>query len=257
MTGSSRRASPGLLALSLALCLAGCATTAAILPPEEPAIHVVSEFSDDDYVARAPDPWEGFNQRMYKFNYHFDKYVFLPIVSGYEFITPTVVQDGVTHFFNNVGEVRTLYNSLFQLKAEKSLITLGRFVTNTTLGIGGLFDPATSFGLQQQKEDFGQTLGVWGVGTGPYLVLPILGPNTVRSATGFAVDAGIRYAILSAIGPFDNIQGGTGIQAGISSLEAIDLRHKEKFRYYESGNPFEYYMVRFLYREKRELAIGE
>jgi phospholipid-binding lipoprotein MlaA len=179
------------------------------------------------------------------------------VVSGYEFITPTVVQDGVTHFFTNIGEVRTLYNSLLQLKAEKALITLGRFVTNTTLGIGGLFDPATSLGLSQQKEDFGQTLGVWGVGTGPYLVLPILGPNTVRSATGFAVDAGIRYAILSAIGPFENIQGGTGIQVGISALEAVDLRHKERFRYYESGNPFEYYMVRFLYREKRELAIGE
>jgi phospholipid-binding lipoprotein MlaA len=253
----SRRAAPLPLAFSLALCLAGCATTAVMLPPEEPAMHAVSEFSDDDYVARAPDPWEGFNRSMYKFNYHFDKYVFLPVVSGYEFITPTVVQEGVTHFFTNVGEVRTLYNSLFQLKAEKSLITLGRFVTNTTLGIGGLFDPATRFGLQQQKEDFGQTLGVWGVGTGPYLVLPILGPNTVRSASGFAVDTGIRYAILSAIGPFANIQGGTGIQAGISGLEAIDMRHQETFRYYESDNPFEYYLVRFLYREKRELAIGE
>ena len=255
MAATICRGFPVLLALYLALLLAGCATTAANLLPEEPAMHSVSEFSDDDYVARTPDPWEGFNQSMYGFNYNFDKYVFLPVVSGYEFITPTFVQEGVTNFFTNVGEVRTLYNSLFQLKAEKSLITLGRFVTNTTIGIGGLFDPATSFGLQQRQEDFGQTLGVWGVGTGPYLVLPILGPNTVRSASGFAVDAGIRYAIMSAIGPFDNIDGGNGIQVGISALEAIDMRHKEKFRYYQSGNPFEYYLVRFLSRETRELAI--
>ena len=103
-------------------------------------------------------------------------------------LPPTVVQEGVTHFFTNVGEVRTLYNSLFQLKAEKSLITFGRFVTNTTLGIGGLFDPATSFGLQQQKEDFGQTLGYWGVGEGYYLVLPFFGPSTTRDVWGLPVD---------------------------------------------------------------------
>ena len=250
-----RRIYPVIIALYLALSCAGCATTTVNLPLEMPAMHTVSEFSDDEYVARVPDPWEGFNRSMYKFNYNFDKYFFLPLVSGYEFITPTFVQTGVTNFFNNVGEVRTLYNSLLQAKGEKSMVTLGRFVTNTTIGIGGLFDPATSFGLERQKEDFGQTLGVWGVGTGPYLVLPVLGPNTVRSAGGFAVDAGIRYAIISAIDPFENTRGQDGIQAGIETLEAIDMRHKESFRYYESGYPFEYYMVLFLSSEKRELLL--
>ena len=255
MTVTIRRFYPILLALCLALTLAGCATTAASLPPEVPAMHSVSEFSDDENIARAEDPWQGFNRSMYKFNYNFDKYIFLPVVSGYEFITPTFVQTGVSNFFSNIGEIRTLYNSLFQAKGEKALTTLGRFVTNSTIGLAGLFDPATSFGLKRQNEDFGQTLGVWGVGTGPYVVLPILGPNTVRSASGFAVDSGIRYGIVTAIDPFPNSDYTTPVEVGISTLETIDQRHRQKFRYYESDYPFEYSMVRFLFTEKRELAV--
>jgi phospholipid-binding lipoprotein MlaA len=128
-------------------------------------------------------------------------------------------------------------------------------VTNSTIGIGGLFDPATSFGLEAQSEDFGQTLGYWGVDSGPYLVVPVLGPNTLRSTGGFAVDAGIRYAIVGTINPFENVQNGNVILIGISTMEAIDMRHKQKFRYYESGYPFEYYMVRFLYNKKSELLL--
>ena len=255
MTVIIRRVYPILLALCLALTLAGCATTAANLPPEVPAMHSVSEFSDDENIARVEDPWEGFNRSMYKFNYNFDKYLFLPVVSGYEFITPTFVQTGVSNFFSNIGEIRTLYNSLFQAKGEKALTTLGRFVTNSTIGLAGLFDPATSFGLKRQNEDFGQTLGVWGVGTGPYIVLPILGPNTARSTAGFAVDSGIRSGIIAAIDPFPNSDYTTPVEAGLYTLEAVDQRHRQKFRYYESDYPFEYSMVRFLFTEKRELAV--
>ena len=253
MTVITIRVYPVLLALCLALTLAGCATTSVKLPPEVPALHSVNEFSDDEYIARIDDPWEGFNRSIYKFNYNFDKYLFLPVVSGYEFLTPTFVQTGVSNFFNNIGEIRTLYNSLFQAKGEKSLTTLGRFVTNSTIGIAGLFDPATSFGMKRQNEDFGQTLGVWGAGAGPYVVLPILGPNTVRSTAGFAVDSGIRYGIVAAIDPFPNYEHIELAKTGVTTLEAVDVRHQQKFRYYESGYPFEYYMVRFLYHEKREL----
>ena len=248
-----RRSYPILSALCLAMMLAGCATTAANLPPEAPAMHSANEFSDDEFVARIDDPWEGFNRSMYKFNYNFDKYLFLPVVTGYEFITPTFAQTGVSNFFNNIGEIRTLYNSLLQGKGTKSLTTLGRFVTNSTIGIAGLFDPATVFGMNRENEDFGQTLGVWGAGAGPYVVLPILGPNTVRGATGFAVDAGIRYGIVAAIDPFPNYEHIDLAKSEVTTLEAIDMRHQQKFRYYESGYPFEYYMVRFLYHEKREL----
>jgi phospholipid-binding lipoprotein MlaA len=245
-----------IVALYLALSLGGCATTTtAHLPLVVPAMHSESEFSDDEKIADVADPWEGFNRRMYKFNYHFDEYFFLPVVSGYEFITPTFMQKGVSNFFGNVGEVRTLYNSLLQLNGKTFLTTAGRFLTNTTIGIGGLFDPATPLGLKKQGADFGQTLAYWGVDPGPYLVVPVLGPNTVRSAGGFAVDAGIRFAAISAIDPFGNVDNGTTILAGISTLEAIDLRHKEKFRYYESGYPFEYYIVRFLYYKRGELLM--
>lgn len=243
------------ITLSLALTLAGCATTAVNLPPEVPAMHTVAAIDDERIAYVADDPWEGFNRSMYKFNYNFDKYFFLPVVNGYEFITPTFVQTGVSNFYTNLGEIRNLYNCLLQGKGMKSLNTLGRFVTNSTLGIGGLFDPATSFGLKWQREDFGQTLGVWGVGTGPYVVLPVFGPSTVRSASGLAVDSGINIGMYMAIDPFPKFNYITPVEYGITALGAIDQRHKEKFRYYESGYPFEYYMIRFLYREKRELAI--
>jgi phospholipid-binding lipoprotein MlaA len=98
-------------------------------------------------------------------------------------------------------------------------------------------------------------LGYWGVDSGPYLVVPVLGPNTLRSTGGFAVDAGIRYAIVGTIDPFENVENGNVILIGISTMEAIDMRHKQKFRYYESGYPFEYYMVRFLYNKKSELLL--
>jgi len=251
------RGYPVIVALYLMLSLAGCATTAVNLHPEAPAMHTVSEFSNDERIAGIDDPWEGFNRNMYKLNYYLDKYLFLPVVNGYEFITPTFAQSGVSNFFNNIGEVRTLYNSLFQVKGVKAISTLARFLTNSTIGIGGFFDPATHFGLKKQNEDFGQTLGYWGVNTGPYLVVPVLGPSTVRSTGGFAVDAGVRYAIVTATEPFENVENGNVILAGISTLEFIDLRHGENFRYYESGYPFEYYMVRFVYHQKREFLLME
>ena len=250
------RVYPVIIVLYLVLSLSGCATTTtAKFTPEVPAMHSVSEFSDDERVVDIADPWERFNLNMYKFNYHFDRYFFLPVVSGYEFITPTFVQKGVSNIFGNIGEVRTFYNSLFQLKGKKFLTTFGRFLTNSTIGIGGLFDPATPLGLKKQNEDFGRTLGYWGVDSGPYLVLPVLGPNTLRSTGGFAVDAGIRFAAINAIDPFENVENGNVIMAGITTLEGIDMRHREEFRYYESGYPFEYEMVRFLYHKRGELLL--
>jgi phospholipid-binding lipoprotein MlaA len=138
----------------------------------------------------------------------------------------------------------------------ESLTTLGRFVTNSTVGLGGLFDPATSFGLERQEQDFGKTLGYWGMESGPYLVLPIFGPSSLRDTGGLIVDNGIYYGIYTAIDPFGNTGNSFAISAGITTLDFIDTRHKQSFRYYESGYPFEYYMVRFIYHQKREIEIG-
>jgi phospholipid-binding lipoprotein MlaA len=221
-------------------------------------MHSVKEFADDEQIL-TNDPWEGFNRSIYKFNYNFDKYVFLPVVNSYEFILPTFAQTGVSNFFNNVGEGRTFYNSLLQAKGTKAMITLGRFLTNTTIGIGGLFDPATSFGLKRQNEDFGQTLGVWGVPTGPYFVMPILGPGTVRSAGGFAVDTVVHSAAVTTLknSTFRGLSDGTKntILNSVAVLKAIDNRHQQPFRYHDSGYPFEYELVQFLYRQSREMQV--
>jgi len=176
------------ITLGLALYLTGCAASNAHIASEIPPMHTVSEFSDDESVSHTHDPWEGFNKGMYKFNYEADRFFFLPVVNAYETAAPGFVQTGVSNFFANIREVRTFYNSILQAKGKKSLVTLGRFLTNSTIGIGGLFDPATSFGWRQQHEDFDRTLETWGVGTGPYLVLPVLGPSTIRDGLAFLVD---------------------------------------------------------------------
>lgn len=240
------------LVLMMSLYLTGCAATRANTPAEVPARHSISEFRDQNF-ADVADPWEGFNRNMYRLNFYFDKYVFIPVVNSYEFVTPTFVQNRVSGVYNNLGEVKNFTNSLFQLKVTESVTTLGRFVTNSTVGLGGMFDPATSFGLKRHPEDFGKTLGYWGAESGPYVVLPIFGPSSLRDTGGLAVDTGITYGIYTAIDPFRTTGNSFATSTGINTLEAIDARHQQSFRYYESGYPFEYYMVRFFYHEKREI----
>jgi len=257
MTISIRRACPVMIILTLALTLAGCATTSSKLTPEVPAMHSVKDFADDENIL-PNDPWVDFNHSMYKFNYNFDKYFFLPVVNGYEYIAPVPVQTGVSNFFNNINEVRTFYNSLLQAKGEKALITFSRFLTNTTLGIGGLFDPATHFDLKRQTEDFGQTLGVWGVPAGPYLVVPVLGPGTVRSTSGFVVDTAVHGAIKTAIDLpqyFSPESNGEDLLTALTVLKTIDNRHQQPFRYHDSGYAFEYELVQYLFRQSRELQV--
>jgi len=240
----------------LLLFSAGCATTTGVnTQAEVPPMHSISEFSDQRF-AEVADPWEGFNRGMYRFNFYLDKVLLLPIVNSYEFVTPIFIQERVSGCYNNLLEVRNFSNSLFQLKGMESATTLGRFVTNSTLGLGGMFDPATGFGLVRHDEDFGKTLGYWGAGSGPYLVLPFFGPSSLRDAGGFAVDSGINYGIYTAIDPFKNSDNGLAYAAGITTINAIEARHLQTSRYYESGYPFEYYMVRFFYHEKRDIEAG-
>ena len=257
MTNTNRHhACTRIIALLLSLSLTGCAATMAHNQAETPPRHTISEFKDQRF-AEVADPWEGFNRNMYRFNFYFDTYLFLPVVNSYEFVTPVFFQERVSSFFNNIGEVRNLTNSLFQLKGKESASTFGRFVTNSTVGLGGLFDPATTFGLERRQQDFGKTLGYWGSGSGPYLVLPIFGPSSVRDTGGLVVDTGISYGIYAGIDPFGNTGNSFAIGSGVTALNAVDTRHQKSFRYYESGYPFEYYMVRFFYHEKREIEIGK
>ena len=244
-----------ILAQVLLLSLAGCATSGVDTRAEVAPMHSIDEFRDQPF-AEVEDPWEGFNRSMYRFNFYFDKYIFLPVVHGYEFVAPSFVQERIFGFYNNLGEIKNLTNSVVQLKGRESLTTLGRFVTNSTLGLGGMFDPATRLGLNRRGEDFGKTLGYWGADSGPYLVLPIFGPSSLRDAGGLAVDSGVSYGIYRAIDPFGDTGHSLAISAGITTLDAIDTRHRQSFRYFDSGYPFEYYMVRFFYHEKRDIESG-
>lgn len=250
------RIAAAFLILITTLLLGGCAT-GSVRPADEVApLHSMAEFKDMRF-AEVADPLEGLNRNMYRFNYYFDKFVFLPVVNSYEYVTPAFVQARVSGIYNNLGEVKNLTNSLFQLKGVESITTLGRFVTNSSLGLGGMFDPATSMGMVRHDQDFGKTLGYWGADSGAYLVLPVAGPSSLRDAGGFVVDSGISYGIYSAVAPFGNSTNGLAITAGIKTVEAIDTRHQESFRYFESGYPFEYYMVRFIYHEKRNIESGK
>ena len=242
---------------SLVLTLSGCASAPQMVSlPEIPAMHSVDEIQDE-YLAQSQDPWVGFNKNMYKFNFYMDKYALLPVVSGYEFITPTFVQERISSFFSNLREVRNITNNMFQLKGKQTLKSLSRFVINSSVGIGGLFDPATGLGLETPQEDFGQTLGYWGADPGPYLILPLMGPSNVRDTSGFVVDTSIQMAIKFAIDPFSGIDNSWIIDAGMTTLEGIDKRHLTKFRYHDSGYPFEYEMLRYLYGKKREIEIRQ
>jgi len=207
------------------------------------------------FAADIYDPLEGMNRRIYTFNYYFDKYLFLPVVGAYEFIMPDYVEDRVSNFVDNIYEFDNFTNNLLQLKLKQTGITLARFVTNTTVGIAGLWDPATNLGMARQPEDFGQTLGHYGVGNGPYIVLPILGPSNLRDTTGTVVDT---VAFTAAVKSLESDwMEDNDVRLIFSGVAAVDKRHRQSFRYYQSGSPFEYGMIRMLYSSKREIEIAK
>jgi phospholipid-binding lipoprotein MlaA len=161
--------------LLAALLLAGCATTGERNPK---------------------DPWEGFNRKSFAFNEKLDETVLKPVATGYTKVVPAFAREGVNNFFDNLEDVGTTLNNLLQGKPKEAASDLGRFLANTVLGVLGLWDVATPMGLEKHYEDFGQTLGVWGVQSGPYFVIPLLGPSTARDAPAKAVDPSWYYSNL-------------------------------------------------------------
>lgn len=166
---SSLRTFPHWLLILLAfLSMGGCAT---VEGPRDPR-----------------DPWEGYNRAMFEFNDAVDRAVVKPMAKGYRAITPDPVDKGVTNFFSNLDDVRVALYNLLQLKPKAATQDIGRVVWNTTVGLLGIIDVASELGLPKHDEDFGQVLGYWGVPSGPYLVLPLFGPSTVRDAPGIYAD---------------------------------------------------------------------
>ncbi len=228
-------------------------------PFEEPEIEKVEEY----------DPWESYNVLAFKFNYNFDKYILKPVAQGYDFVLPKDVQGSINNFFQNLRFAPRFFNNLFQAKFKGAGIEMSRFLINSTLGVGGLFDPAgIMFDLNTPLEDTGQTLGTYGTPPGPYLVLPFLGSFTTRDAVGFVGDTFLdpfNWLILPIIEIADAprlIQHDDTIaiaQFGIKVVDTVNLRalNLEKFQGVEEGTLDLYGAVRNGYLQQRAKAIRE
>ena len=190
------------------------------------------------------DPWERINRFTYRFNARFDEAVFLPAANAYRRV-PSPIRSGVHNFFGNLGEVDSMINYGLQWRLKLGVRSLGRFVINSTLGIGGLFDVAAKLKLPGAPTDLSTTLAGWGMHPGPYLVIPLLGPSTLRDGLGFLGDYGISYEVDIARLYRGNVSWALG------TVNAVDQRSNVNFRYYSTGSPFEYENIRFLYVRKR------
>jgi phospholipid-binding lipoprotein MlaA len=190
------------------------------------------------------DPWERFNRSAYRFNARFDEAIFLPVANTYRRV-PSPVRAGVHNFFANIAEIDSVINYTLQWRLKYGLRSLERLVINSTIGIGGLIDAATKLKLPGTPTGFATTLAKWGMHPGPYLVIPLLGPSTLRDGVGFLADYGAEYGI--------NVAGlyRGNVSWALGPVNAIDQRANIDFRYYSGGSPFEYETIRFLYVRRR------
>lgn len=167
------------------------------------------------------DPWEGFNRRMFAVHEVIDQNVLEPIAEGYRAVTPQPVRGSVTNFLRNLKAPVVFANDVLQGEPERAATTFARFGLNTTAGVLGIFDPATSVGLERHDEDFGQTLAVWGVPSGPYLWVPVLGPTTLRDGTGRVVDNAFDPMNYAEFDGDDTFRATRGVATGVSAREAV------------------------------------
>lgn len=214
-----------------------------------PVIAAVAAISGPSlaWAATGEDPWENINRSIFKFNDTLDAYVLKPVAKGYKDITPDIVEQGVGNFFRNVGDVGNLANDLLQGKMEHAGVDTSRILFNTTIGVLGVMDVATPMGLQRNNEDFGQTLGTWGVSSGPYVVLPFLGPSNVRDGIGLIPD--------TFMGPYPYIQD-DGVRYGLFAVQTVDKRAQllsaEKLI---TGD--KYVFIRNAYMQNREFLVKD
>jgi len=222
-----------LIMLSFAVLMVGCASIPAGV---EPSPH---------------DPWEPFNRSVFEFNEGLDAYLLKPVVAAYRFVLPEFIREGIYNFFSNYGDIYTALYNLLQGKPGDAFNDLMRVAVNTTMGLGGLIDLATPGGLEKHKEDWGQTLGVWGVPAGPYVVLPFFGPSNVRDTFGTAADLESDYLF--------RLLPNVGLRNSLTGLRVVNARNT----YYEAGDLLDgaaidkYSFVRDAYIQRRQYQINE
>lgn len=228
-----------LAAVVAAMLLGGCATR-----PTDP--------DDLAYYQETGDPLEPLNRAVFQFNEAADKVFLRPAAIGYRTVVPKGVRVGIRNFLDHIQSPLTIMNALLQGEGERARDTFGRFLTNTILGLGGLIDVASDAGIPKYHEDFGQTLAVWGVEPGPYLVLPLIGPSNFRDGIGYGVDTIVdpagRY-IRDEYGWEGSAVRGTvnAIDWRANNLEAIDELRKSSLDFYAT--------VRSAYRQRRQHEI--
>lgn len=196
-------------------------------------------------AATEEDPWERINRPIFSVNDTLDTYASKPLAQGYQFVTPTVAQTAIRNFLNNIGDVKNLANNLLQGKLHSVGVDTGRLLMNSTIGLVGLVDVATPMGLKRNDEDFGQTLGHWGIGSGPYVVLPLMGPSTLRDAPARYVDTyAASYRYMDDIRTRNALYGATFLDGRSQMLNADKLVTGDK-----------YIFVRNAYLQGREVKI--
>ena len=197
------------------------------------------------------DPWEGYNRGMYRFNDALDTAVLKPVATVYRDVLPQPVRTGVGNFFGNLGDVWSFVNQTLQAKPEAALHSFWRVMVNTTIGLGGVLDPASEMRLERRREDFGQTLGYWGVPAGPYFVLPLFGPSTVRDTVALPVD--IYGHPLSHVNdvPVRNSLGATQIvNTRASVLGAVELLESAAL------DPYSFQRDAYLQKRRNDIHDG-
>ncbi|WP_061242206.1 VacJ family lipoprotein [Ectopseudomonas composti] len=198
-------------------------------------------------AASEEDPWEGFNRPIFRFNDTVDTYALKPIAQGYRAVTPQFLEDGVHNVFGNIGDVGNLANNLLQGKLHNAGVDTGRLIFNTTFGLLGFFDVAKHMGLRKNDEDFGQTLGVWGLDSGPYLVIPFLGPSSVRDATGRVPDSFLTpYPYIDHVPTRNVTRGVQVVDTRANLLQAERLVSGDK-----------YIFIRNAYLQSREFKVKD
>jgi phospholipid-binding lipoprotein MlaA len=227
-----------LMALQYGISLGEFAQT---LPQDE------EEF-DDGFTEY--DPWEPFNRAMFAFNLKVDRYVLKPVAKVWNFVVPDLAQQSLSNAFDNIAMPHRLVNSILQLKIEGAGRELARFFINVSMGVGGFFDAASDLGIARSDEDTGQTLGYYGVGPGPFLILPFLPPLTVRDGFGFAADAAMQP--IGYVAPFAASVGMRGGQ--IINDRSLNL---ETFEEFEQATFDLYSATRNAYLQRRQRLIEE
>ena len=240
-------------------------------PPETPSDEPIDPFARaDEGAGEEYDPWEPMNANIFEFNLKLDRFVLKPVAKGYNFVMPDLVQVGVSNIFSNLRFAPRFLNNVFQGKLKGAGIEVGRFLINSTAGLAGFFDLARKVDLVTPEEDFGQTLGFYGVKPGPYLVLPFLPPFTVRDFVGFVGDVFLNPInwLVAPIIEVNNVPSviarhnrltSSLIQTGSRVGEVINERSRnlEKFQGVEEATLDLYTAVRNAYLQKRAQAIRE